>query len=115
MFHLWSHWQVTDAESFGSAPPSPTNNRSHGEQQIKVDLARLELIVQAMWELMKERGLTDDDLLAKVAELDLSDGHANGKKAKGGPVRCPRCDRPNSRRHDFCMYCGELVRSKPFQ
>ena len=76
---------------------------------------RLALIVEAMWLIMKEKyGLEDDELMARMAELDLSDGAADGKKEKAGPRLCHKCNRPNARASVFCLYCGELIRTKPF-
>lgn len=104
------------AVSGASQPVSSSSSGDTRARAVADELARLELVCEAMWELVKEKtGLVDDDLLAKMAELDLTDGVADGKKAKGGPVVCPKCNRPNSRRHDFCIYCGEHIRSKPFQ
>lgn len=83
------------------------------DMQRQVD--RLAMICEAMWELLKEQsGMDDDQLMAKIAQLDLSDGEADGKKAVGGPKLCPQCQRPNSRKRDFCIYCGQLIRTKPF-
>lgn len=106
---------ATDDAAQAGYASTDARSASSDARYVRVDLQRLELIVQAMWELMKERGLTDDDLLAKIAQLDLADGQADGKAGTKGAVPCPSCARPNSRRRDFCMYCGELVRSKPFQ
>ncbi len=80
----------------------------------RFDFNRLELTCQAMWIIMKEKlNLTDEDLVACIAELDLSDGIADGKKAKA-ILTCPNCKRANSRSLEFCMYCGQILRSSPF-
>ena len=77
-------------------------------------LDRLEMICEAMFNLLKEHMQVEDaDLMACIAELDLSDGAADGKVARG-PQRCGKCNRPNSRRHDFCIYCGQMMRVSPF-
>jgi len=74
------------------------------------------MVTEAIWNLVKEKtNLTDEDLMAAVAQLDLSDGVADGKKQADGPLRCPECDRANSRRHEFCIYCGSMLRTTPFQ
>ena len=77
-------------------------------------LARLEMITEAMWGLLRdELKLTDQQLQQRVAELDLSDGKANGRVDKG-VLRCPKCNKANARRHEFCMWCSELLRRTPF-
>jgi hypothetical protein len=119
-FHAW-HASMRSGASRASMDAAADAARSAREsgasaRQAARDLARLELIAEAMWELVKEKtGLIDEDLLAKIAELDLTDGTADGRKRDAGPIQCPKCSRPNSRRHDFCIYCGELIRTRPFQ
>lgn len=116
MFSIWQGMGDASDLVGGSEPRPGTRSDDTRARAVADELARLELVCEAMWELVKEKtGLIDDDLLGKMAELDLTDGVADGKKSKGGPVVCPKCQRPNSRRHDFCIYCGEHIRRKPFQ
>ena len=69
-------------------------------------LDRLLLVSMSLWELLKERtDLTEDDLLAKVREVDLRDGRADGKISKT-VKKCPKCDRTMSPRLQKCLYCG---------
>ncbi len=104
------HRSGDSARAASSARQASTNVRF-----VQSEVDRLELLCEGMWNLLKKKtGLTDDDLLSEVAALDLSDGQADGKRARG-PVKCPKCNRPNSRQHDFCLYCGELIRTTPFQ
>ncbi len=111
MGRLLSDGDTVRADDSGAAREASSQGRI-----VANELARLELVCEAMWNLMKEKtSLTDEDLLSEMARLDLMDGKADGKKDKGGPVICGKCDRPNSRRHDFCIYCGEHIRVKPFQ
>ncbi len=74
------------------------------EMQREID--RLLLVNEAMWSLLSERlGLTEEALMARMQELDLQDGHLDGKLVKA-PVQCPQCSRQNGRRHLTCLYCG---------
>ncbi len=69
-------------------------------------LDKLLLVNMAMWELLKDRTeLTEEDLLAKVQEVDLRDGRADGKISKT-VAKCPKCGRTMSPRHKKCFYCG---------
>ena len=78
-------------------------------------LDHVAMICEAMWELIKSRtDLTDTDLMGKMAELDLSDGVADGKVTRG-PKTCPNCSRPNTRRRELCLYCGTPLKTKPFE
>jgi len=76
---------------------------------------RLALACEAMWTLLKERtGMSDRELHAAMAELDLADGAADGK-LKRGPRICAACNRPNSPRHFHCIYCGENIDRSAFE
>ena len=67
---------------------------------------KLVLACMAMWELLKDRTeLTEEDLMAKVQEVDLRDGQADGKVSKT-VAKCPKCGRTMSPRHKKCLYCG---------
>ena len=75
---------------------------------------RLELVCEAMWNLLKSRHrLSDDELIASVRRIDLSDGVADGRKAKAG-MTCERCGRMNSVRQNQCIYCGAWLDREPF-
>lgn len=82
----------------------------HLEQRV----ARLEMVCEAMWNLIRDKTqLTDAQLHQQVARLDLSDGKADGRVSKG-PLDCPQCRKTNARRHEFCMWCGTVLRTSPF-
>ncbi len=66
----------------------------------------LVLIGRAMWELIRtSNNLSEDDLLKKVTEVDLSDGTIDGKIITP-PKKCSSCNRVMSKRHRRCIYCG---------
>lgn len=71
-------------------------------------VARLSLLNQALWELIRERlQLTDADLERVAHDIDLRDGVEDGK-ITGTPVRCPSCGRVSNSKHYKCLYCGQL-------
>ena len=80
-------------------------------------LDRLGLLCTAMWELLSQRaGVTEADLIEKVAEVDLRDGAADGKARHKSVKTCPSCGRSMSTRHRRCLFCGELdLQSSPLQ
>ena len=68
---------------------------------------RLQLAFNALWELIRDATrLTAADLEAKMREIDLRDGKADGK-ITDLPVRCPACKRVSSTKHWKCLYCGQ--------
>ncbi len=67
---------------------------------------KLSLVCVAMWSLMQEKtGLTEEDLLQRVQQMDLADGVADGKVTNSARP-CPQCGRTISARYRRCMYCG---------
>lgn len=97
------------AEAKGAAREART-------QQVEVEarLDRTLLAFEAMWTLLRDKlDLTDQELVQRINELDLSDGKLDGKVRKS-PVSCPSCGRTLSRRFPKCMYCGQAVAHDPF-
>ena len=80
----------------------------------KVD--RLSLACQAMWELLRDRSeLTEDDIEAKILEIDGRDGRVDGKIATK-LVDCAACGRPTNSRRGSCVMCGApLKRDHQFE
>jgi hypothetical protein len=76
--------------------------------ELERDLGHLKLVCAAVWELVKERSkLTEDDLVAKVAELDAKDGVADGQLTRG-VRKCVQCQRTVPAKQNKCMYCGTV-------
>ena len=69
---------------------------------------RLYMVVQAMWELLREKvGLTDTDLEAKIHEIDLRDGRLDGKNANQTAAHaCRKCGRTILSGQSVCSWCG---------
>jgi wobble nucleotide-excising tRNase len=70
-------------------------------------IERLSLINRAMWELLRDAtGATDDELKAKINEIDERDGVPDGKIT---PTRreCEHCGRPVAAQARHCVYCGK--------
>jgi hypothetical protein len=80
-------------------------------EEVERRLERLVLISEALWTLLRERtGIEEREFLDRIRELDLSDGHRDGKVRR--PVTdCPSCGRVVSTRNVRCLYCeAELTR-----
>jgi hypothetical protein len=70
---------------------------------------KLVLINMALVELLTARGgLTEDQLLAKMQEIDLRDDRADGKLPETVSAVCESCGRTYSKRHNHCLYCGHV-------
>jgi len=69
---------------------------------------QLAMIVRSMWALLEEGGVTAEQLMAKLEELDMQDGVADGK-VRRGPVECPSCNSKVAAGLTKCQYCGADV------
>jgi hypothetical protein len=78
-------------------------------RELEVTISHMALTCQAMWELLREHaGTTDAELLAKIKEVDLRDGVADGRM-RPVVVNCPKCGKPSNTKHSVCMYCGAAI------
>lgn len=78
----------------------------HEVRDLHEQIAKMALMNQALWELLRERlQVTDDDLTAIAQEIDLRDGIPDGKMSDTA-LRCPQCGRISNSRHWKCLYCG---------
>jgi DNA-directed RNA polymerase subunit RPC12/RpoP len=68
----------------------------------------LAMIMRAMWALLEEQGLTQEQLIAKIDELDLLDGIDDGQMRRE-PVDCPKCDSKVAPGLTRCQYCGAEI------
>ena len=77
---------------------------------------RLYLVIQAMWELLKDKaGLTDADLDAKVQEIDMRDGRLDGQDStQTDPLTCRQCGRTILSGQAQCSWCGTQAEGGPF-
>jgi hypothetical protein len=83
-------------------------------QDLRDQVARLALLNQAMWELVRDRlQLSDADLEKIAQEVDLRDGVQDGRMSEH-PLQCPKCGRVSNSRHKKCLYCGLLFEGDVF-
>ncbi|QIF05281.1 hypothetical protein [Roseimicrobium sp. ORNL1] len=79
-------------------------------------LDRLALHCQAMWEMLRERAeFTEEEISAKILEVDLRDGRADGRISQQ-VATCPSCKQRTSTKRETCVICGaELGRNLAFE
>ena len=100
---------INAAEAVGEARRART-----ATEGLDARLERMTLAFEAMWTLVREKlQATDEDLAARMNDLDLSDGKLDGKVRKGA-VSCPKCGRTISRRLPKCIYCSQPIVHDPF-
>jgi hypothetical protein len=69
-------------------------------------IERLLLLTDAVWELLSERaGVTDEELAAKVREIDARSGAVDGRRPR--TIRqCTSCQAAVEHGRRTCTYCG---------
>jgi hypothetical protein len=84
---------------------------------MQADVEKLLMITEALWSMLKqEHGYSDDDLIARIHEIDLRDGKLDGKVARDEvKPECPQCGRVLIGKRPVCLYCGTPVALDPFQ
>jgi len=76
-----------------------------GRFQRRID--RLSLACQSMWELLRDRcGITEEELAAKILEIDLRDGSKDGKMGTQ-TFNCAKCGAKTNSKRASCVMCGE--------
>ena len=102
--------QVAGAQA-GAAGGDAAARRHAAHLEERVD--RLALLSRALFELLAERtGVTEEQLSARVLEIDLRDGQRDGRMSPK-PTRCPKCDAMISPRFGRCLFCGEQGPNAP--
>ena len=100
-------------------PESSTADAAAGRAQRKAEdletrLERALLTMEAMWTLLRDKlDTTDDELIERIVEIDLSDGILDGK-ARRPALECGSCSRKIPRRFARCLYCGAEIEHDPF-
>lgn len=85
---------------------SKTQTLKRTVEDLENNVARLSLLNQALWELLRDRlKLSDADLEQMAREIDLRDGVEDGKITNVA-VKCPQCGRVSNSKHYKCLYCG---------
>ena len=118
LFNPVRRWdeEVNEADQILKQAPLGDRQIEAQTRELSAAIDKLILITRAMWEITaKEKGLTDEDLINKVNEIDLRDGKADGKITRA--IRqCPSCGRNLFVGHRKCLYCGaEDVGGNPFE
>ena len=73
------------------------------------------MITEALWTMLKDKhGYSDEDLAARIEEIDMRDGVRDGKVAKQPPTQCPECSRKVTRARPICIYWGASLEQATF-
>ena len=101
------------AEAGAASRDAAKANTKAAEVEAKCDRALL--VCEALWTILRDKlGVPEQELVARVNDIDLSDGRLDGKVKKVNAVSCPSCGRTIARRFPKCIYCGQPVVHDPF-
>ncbi len=87
-----------------------TSTMKFNDVEDRID--RLLLLVEAMWALLREQGLSDEDLATKLVELDHADGVPDGRRTPI-PATCASCSSKVAAGLTACQFCGHPVADDP--
>jgi len=93
------------ARSAGAAD-ALTSTRKLNDVDERID--RLVMLVQAMWAILKEEGFTDEQLAAKLVEIDEADGSLDGRRTRRA-ADCRSCGSKVAAGLANCQFCGAAV------
>ena len=82
-----------------------SGNSPEALEELDARVDRLLLVLEAMWSMLKEQGLTDEQLAARIAEIDSSDGVADGRRVIPA-VTCRSCGSKVMGGLPRCQICG---------
>ena len=82
--------------------------RRRHARELERQVDELRLVGLALFELLTERALvSNEEVIAKIEEIDLRDGVADGRTSVAGTrERCARCNRVLLHSLERCLYCG---------
>lgn len=109
LWDLYQTYQISELQQRVSHQSGMPKVSSDEYLELRARIDKLALINMALWSLLKEHSpLTEEDLMERVKEIDLSDGQLDGK-VRTTPQECPTCHRKLSQKHQRCLYCGHDV------
>ena len=121
-FHSHSSRSMRDsmraaiAEASASVAKIDARAAHREAQNVGAELDRLEMILEALWLLLKEKtGVTDEELVERIRQVDMADGKLDGKSKPNATFDCLECGRTVSRRNLRCLYCGVEYEASPFE
>lgn len=117
MFYDWTwgaFYSVQALESEVSRAQRGASDAKQRARELELRFDRALLACEALWTFVRDKlGVTEQEMIDRINQLDLSDGKFDGKIRKS-PVTCPKCRRNLAPRFERCLYCGEPLKKQPF-
>jgi hypothetical protein len=88
--------------------PSISSVSVNDMEDISERIDRLVLLCAAMWSILEDGGSTEEQLIARIQEIDAADNVLDGQ-ITAKPTRCRKCDTLVPPGLAACQFCGEPV------
>jgi hypothetical protein len=114
---VYQQGKIGGLESLQAETNRRVTNAGDKLRELEQRYERMNLVTNALWQLLKAHtGLTDADLKKYVEKVDLSDGVRDGKVSRSkGAMDCPHCSRRVLTSATVCAWCGgELTSGDAF-
>ena len=105
MFPLIGGYVRTAAKVVAMNAASTPASTFDALEDLEARVDRLLLVIEAMWSMLKADGHTDEELAARIAALDKSDGSADGRRVPS-PITCRSCGSKVMGGLPRCQICG---------
>lgn len=106
LFDIYQQGKITEAKQQAEKAANKADRFSDEIKSLERRLDRLTLATQALWEMLRDAGHhSEEELVAKMQEIDLRDGSADGKISRTVKV-CAVCGRNSNSKRLECLYCG---------
>jgi len=115
-WELYQQGRIARAQGAAETAAQNASSTRQALRDLEARVDQLNLINMALWSFIQQKtDLTEDDLEARVREIDLADGRLDGK-VRVTPTECSACGRVMSKRHARCLYCGvDAESADPFR
>lgn len=107
----WFQWrQIKQAQGTADRAAAKIEDARTTVENLERELQRLSLVTQAVWETLRDvAGVPDAALAAKIKEIDLRDGVADGRYRKP-MTTCGSCGRRTPPKNAHCYMCGAALK-----
>jgi hypothetical protein len=118
MSTFWAVTRLADGMAATSRAGDAARQAREAQSQaaeVEAKCDRALLVCEALWTILRDKfGVSEEELVQRVNDIDLTDGRLDGKVRKPKAHSCPSCGRTIAKRFPKCIYCGQPVVHDPF-
>lgn len=116
IWDIYQQGKIQSAQDTAERAANKVDRSAEELTHLRRHVERLTLTCQALWELLRERNIaTEAELEARILEIDLRDGKADGRIGTQ-IIACSSCGSNTNSRRQTCVMCGApLTREHIFE